>query len=65
MERKLTKVVDETGNNRTEKMCSCGTDVVKDLYSSESIDTCGSRHMSPKGEFVENQICAMVYISYM
>lgn len=41
MERKLTKVVDETGNNRTEKMCSCGTDVVKDLCSSESIDTCG------------------------
>lgn len=37
MERKLTKVVDETGN----KMCSCGTDVVKDLCSSESIDTCG------------------------
>lgn len=42
MERKLTKVVDETGNNRTEKMCSCDTDVVKDLCSSESIDTCGN-----------------------
>jgi hypothetical protein len=40
MERKLTKVVDETGNNRTVRMCSCGTDVVKDLCSSECIDTC-------------------------
>lgn len=53
MERKLTKVVDETGNNRTEKMCSCGTDVVKDLCSSESIDTCGSCDMPTKGGFVE------------
>lgn len=43
MERKLTKVVDETGNNGTIRMCSCDTDVVKDLYSSESIDTCGVR----------------------
>lgn len=41
MEKKLTKVVDETGNNRTEKMCLCDTDVVKDLCSSESTDTCG------------------------
>jgi hypothetical protein len=50
MERKLTKVVDETGNNRTEKMCSCGTDVVKDLYSSESIDTCGEYRVYTKNK---------------
>lgn len=26
---------------RRNKICSCGTDVVKDLYSSESIDRAG------------------------
>ena len=41
MERKLTKVVDGTEITETGKMCSCGTDVVDNLCSWESNDTCG------------------------
>jgi hypothetical protein len=60
MERKLTKVVDETGNNRTEKMCSCGTDVVKDLYSSESIDTCGDSLPSVEKTPINQRVSGLV-----
>ena len=57
MEKKLAVIVDNneeitTGAGNTE-MCSCGTDVVMEMCSPESHDTCGSRHMSTKGEFVE------------
>lgn len=48
MERKLTKVVDETEITVTEKMCSCGTDVADNLCSWECPDTCGVRSIVVK-----------------
>ena len=39
MERKLTKVVDETEITVIGKMCSCGTDAANDLCSWECPDT--------------------------
>jgi hypothetical protein len=56
MENKLAEVVDKpaiTEKNDDEKMCSCGNNVVDKMCSTGDFDTCGSRHMSPKGEIVE------------
>ena len=57
MEKKLAVIVDNneeitTGAGNTE-MCSCGTDVVMEMCSPESHDTCGDRRMSTKGGYVE------------
>ena len=48
MERKLTKVVDGTEITVSRKMCSCGTDVVDNLCSWESTDTCGDSDFDVK-----------------
>lgn len=42
--KKLAEVVNKSVSmekNSIEKMCSCGSDVAKDLSSSGAIDTCG------------------------
>lgn len=39
--------------NITEKMCSSDGNVVGEMCSPADADTCGSRHMSTKGKFVE------------
>ena len=44
MKNKLTEVVNKTEIeevSKTNKMCSCETNVVNDLCSSECVDTCG------------------------
>lgn len=39
--------------NVTEKMCSSDGNVVGEMCSPADADTCGSRHMSTKGGYVE------------
>lgn len=53
MEKKLAVIVDNneeitTGAGNTE-MCSCGTDVVMEMCSPESHDTCGDGGVDFKG----------------
>ena len=56
MEKQLAEVVDGTEIKEiteTQNLCSCENDGASNMVSSENDDTCGSRHMSTKGEFVE------------
>ena len=52
-----------TGAGNTE-MCSCGTDVVMEMCSPESHDTCGDGMLSTSGEFVE-VLCFRHFARYM
>ena len=54
MEKKLAVIVDNneeitTGAGNTE-MCSCGTDVVMEMCSPESHDTCGDGGIDVTGQ---------------
>ena len=54
MEKKLAVIVDNneeitTGAGNTE-MCSCGTDVVMEMCSPESHDTCGDGSIDVTGQ---------------
>lgn len=50
--------------NVTEKMCSSDGNVVGEMCSPADTDTCGSRHMSKKDEFVEI-LCFRHFARYM
>ena len=56
MDKQLAEVVDGTEIKEiteTQILCSCENDGASNMVSSENDDTCGDRHMSKQGKFIE------------